>query len=458
MNTEEPQGTPGPAGSAEDRDFNAGATAGADRGDRLADAHLRSEMAQEIISRKPTFVERWALLMFTLLLLLLCAGTWFVQYPDTIDATAVLTSVNGPKELVVRQDGRLHRLFVQNGESVRAGEMLGWMESTADQAEVLDLSRRLDSSQSLINSGRADEVSAVLAKQFDNLGEVQQQYQTFVAALELFNDYAVDGFYEQKRAMLLGDIRALDSANHTIQRQKALTQQDIQLAEQTYAMNRKLFDEKVISQDEFRAAESKLLNKRLEVPQLDASMLSNANDQREKAKEVDQIDHDKAQQDLTFAQALESLKSAVDDWKQKYILLAPTDGRVVFAFPVQENQFLKAGKVIGYVNPGGSQVFAEANLAQENFGKVDTGLRVQLRFEAYPYQEAGVVNGTLSYVSNIPSDSGFLADIRLDKGLVTTNGLEIQYKSGLKAEAVIITRNMRLLQRLWSGLRKDIQK
>lgn len=188
---------------------------------------------------------------------------------------------------------------------------------------------------------------------------------------------------------------------------------------------------------------------------MEASLLSNETQKRDKLKELDQIEHDITQQQLTFQQALQSLKSVVDDWKKRFVLQSPVDGKVFFTIPLQENQFLQQGKLIGYINPNDTRFYAEANLPQNNFGKIDTGLQVQLRFDAYPYQEVGFVEGTLSYVSNVPSDSGFLANIRLNRGLSTNNNKSIPYKNGLKAQAIIITKNMRLLQRLWYNINKS---
>jgi len=79
-------------------------------------------------------------------------------------------------------------------------------------------------------------------------------------------------------------------------------------------------------------------------------------------------------------------------------------------------------------------------------------LKVQLRLTAYPYQEFGFVQGTLDYVSGIASDSGFLATIHLDNGLMTNNNQHILYKNGLKAHAIVITRDMRLLKRFYYNL------
>ena len=417
--------------------------------------NLRSEMAQEIISRKPDFMEKWALLIFMGILLLAVAATWFIKYPDIVEASATLTAFNAPKEIVTLQEGRLTKLLVHNNENVTKNQVLGWIESTASHEEILELSAQLDSSISLLNTGQGEKVGLLLQKRFTDLGEIQQEYQTFIAALQLFNDYSADGFSIRKKAMLQSDIRALDSAGRVIQNQKALTEQDIKLTEETYNMNKKLYDEKVISPDELRTEKSKVINKQMAIPQLEASLLSSEAQKRDKLKELSQVDHDIAQAQLTFQQALQSLKSSVNDWKKKFILQAPVDGKVVFIIPLQENQFLQQGKLVGYINPDDSHFYVEINLPQSNFGKIDTGLQVQLRFDAYPYQEVGFVGGTLSYVSNIPSDSGFLANVRLDRGLVTNDGKSIPYKSGLKAQAIIITRNMRLLQRLWFGINKS---
>ena len=75
--------------------------------------------------------------------------------------------------------------------------------------------------------------------------------------------------------------------------------------------------------------------------------------------------------------------------------------------------------------------------------------QVQLRLDAYPYSEFGFVNGKIQYISAIATDSGFLAYVQLNNGLATNQHKELQYKNGLKADALIITKDMRFLQRLY---------
>lgn len=414
----------------------------------------RSEMAQEIISRKPNFMEKWALFIFMGILLLFLAATWFIRYPDFIEVRSTLTAANAPKEIIIRQDGRLVKLFFNNNTRVKKNEILGWIESTANHEEILELSKKLDSSISLLNNSQGAKVPRLFNNHYNNLGEIQQEYQSFITPLQIFNDYMINGFYSRKKGMLEIDMNHLKNTNKTIQNQKQLTEHDVKLAEESYSMNKKLRDENVLSKEEFREAESKFLNKQMAIPQLEAALLSNENQGQEKLKEIQQLDHDIEQQEVIFRQALQSLKSSVDDWKKKFVIQSPIDGKVSSIIRLQENQFLQAGRLIGYISPEDAHFYTEAYLPQGNFGKIDVGLQVQLRFDAYPYQEVGFVEGTLDYISNIASDSGFYATIKLNNGLITNNHKPIAYKNGLKAEAIVITKQMRLLQRIWYSMNK----
>lgn len=415
----------------------------------------RSEMVQDVLNRKPKFVERWALPMFLVILITLVGATWFVQYPDIIETRATITAANAPKEIIPYQEGRLVKIFIKNKDLVKRGDLLAWIESTASHAEVLALSIQLDSCIKLLSAGKVTTMSYLFTIHFNNLGELQQEYREFVTSLQLFNDYVVNGFYNKKKNYFENDIYSLEGTRQTIQNQKDLNEQQLKLVEETYNMNKVLFDEKIISAEELRIQKANLLSKQMAVSQIDASLLSNEVQKRDKRKEIDQIDHDISQQQVSFQQALLSLKSSVDQWKKKYVLQSPVDGEISLVIPLHENQFIQQGKLVGYINPEDSHFYAEAYLHQQNFGKIATGAKVQLRVDAYPYQEVGIIDGSLDYVSNVASDSGFLATIRFKNGLVTDNKFIIPYKNGLKAQAIIITKDMRLLQRFYYGLIKS---
>lgn len=332
--------------------------------------------------------------------------------------------------------------------------MIGWLESTANTQEVFFLSEQLDSSLKLLTKEQSENLSNLFKNNYQNLGELQVPYQVFTTALQQYNDYLINGFYVRKKEMLQKDIGSLRQMNSSIEMQKNLTRQDEDSSRKSLEMNKYLFDEKIISAEEYRVENSKHINKQMTIPQLNTSILATQNQQRDKLKELEQLEHDVTQQKIIFEQALQTLKSSVDEWIHKYTLQTPLDGTVFFTLPLQQNKFIEQGKLLGYINPPDSKFYVEMYLPQNNLGKVDTGMLVQLRFDAYPYQETGFVKGKLDYVSPIATNSGFLATIRLDNGLETNLKNNIQYKNGLKAQAIVITKNMHLLERLYYNIIK----
>lgn len=420
------------------------------------DLSLRSEAMHELISRKQGFLSRWALLIFLLILLLIGVATWFIHYPDVITTRATIIAANVPKEILTRQEGRLVKLYVRNGDNVLAGKILGFVESNANHQQVLQLDHNLYSVIKDLHDSNTLNISGYFESGFDSLGELQQGYQQFTTALQQFEDYIGGGYYEKKKHVLFGDLAFLQKNKTIIQQQKELIEKDLKLAEETYSVNERLYKEKVIAKQEDRNEQSKLLGKQMTVPQINATLFANETQQREKQKEIADLNHTISQQKILFRQQVQTLQSLIQDWIKKYILIAPIDGRVSFILPLQEGGYFPANRLLGYVNPAVEGYYAVATLPQNNFGKVENGQRVQLRIDAYPYNEFGFVNGQLNYITDFATDSGFLAHIKLPEGLLTNQHKVLRYRNGLKAEARIITKDMRLLDRLFYDLRKIV--
>ena len=164
-----------------------------------------------------------------------------------------------------------------------------------------------------------------------------------------------------------------------------------------------------------------------------------------------------AQQKTIFQQALNTFKSQVEDWKKKYLLIAPIDGKVAFATFIQENQQLQASQTICFINPENSEYYAQIIIPQSNFGKAAIGQQVLLKFPSYPFQEYGALKGSINFISHIPTDSGYLAKVVLTDGLNTNYKKQIQYRDGLIAQGEIITKDFRLLQRFYYGIVKQLK-
>ena len=81
-----------------------------------------------------------------------------------------------------------------------------------------------------------------------------------------------------------------------------------------------------------------------------------------------------------------------------------------------------------------------------------------MEFPSYPHQEYGKLEGRLDFISNISTDSGYLARVSFTNGLKTNYNKEIQYRDGLTAQAQIVTKDMRLLERFYYNLKKVVRE
>ncbi|HMJ48545.1 MAG TPA: HlyD family efflux transporter periplasmic adaptor subunit [Ferruginibacter sp.] len=419
---------------------------------------LRSSEVSEIISHKPGFLIRWGITIFFVLLLLIVASTFFIHYPDIVSAKAKLTSTNAPKEVKTKTAGKIVKLNATEGKFVRQGELLGFMESQANHYEVIMLSQTIDSLQVLINHNLAEAVPKYLLKSYQNMGEVQPSYQSFMQGFILFKQYLSAGYYLKKKAMLQADLIYLRRLHANFLQQKEMQQEDLGLAKETFDANSILKNEKVISPLDFRNEKSKYISKEMNIPQITSSIISNESDQHEKQKEILQLENEIAQQKNIFSQALNTLKSQLDEWKSKYLLIAPVNGKIAFAGFIQENQQVRDNQTICFINPENTSYYAEVYVPQNNFGKVKEGQKILLKLPSYPFQEYGAIEGSLVFISHIATDSGYIAKVILPNGLRTNYKKQIQYRDGLIAQGEIITDDLQLSDRLMNSIKQVIKR
>lgn len=421
---------------------------------------IRSEEIIELISNKPGWLIRRGVSVFFLVLLACGAGTYFIQYPDVVKADATVVPVNAPKPVVAKTTGRLIKLFKTDGANCIAGDIIAFLESTAKHEEVIQLSHLVDSLQLLTDSNRIEEIPILFLKNqngFTQLGELQTNYRSFAESFLNFTNYLNTGYYVKRKLMLQKDLFNTKRLYSNLLSQKSLQQKDLSLIQQTHDAQQLLKDDKVISDYDMRNEESKLIGKKMSIPQVNASLISNENQQNALLKEMMDLDNQIVQQKKIFVQALNSFKSNVEEWKAKYILTAPVDGTVSLAGFLQENQQVDIGKTVCFIIPANTQYFCEVLLPQTNFGKVKTGQDVLLKFQSYPYQEFGSVKGRMDIIKNIPTDSGYLSKVIMPQGLLTNYNKQLVFTNGMKAQAEIITENMRLSDRLLNGLKKIIK-
>lgn len=421
---------------------------------------LRSETLRDFISHRPVFLIRWGIPIFFFILIALAVGSYFIQYPDIVLAKAKVNSVNAPRQVTTKTGGRLVKLFKGDGWEIKQGDVIGYMESTASHDEVIKLSAILDTLQYFADSNQLEEIPRFWKssnQSFAHLGELQQTHQGFMQAYITFKDYLSAGFYVTKKKMFSQDLANTKRLLQTLYQQKELQQQDLAITQRNYDVHDTLHQEAILSDMDHRSQKSQLLAKKMSIPQMNASIINNENQQNALAKEMLDLENRIVQQRAVFVQAMNTYKSAVEDWKQKYLLTAPVSGTFVYAGFLDENQQLQSGQIVAFITNENNKYYVEMLIPQTNFGKVKPGQEVLLKFPSYPAQEFGSVKARIEFIKNIPSDSGYLAKVALPSGLITNYKKKLHFTEGMIAQAEIITEKRRLSDRFIGGLKNLVK-
>ncbi|MGM9512567.1 HlyD family efflux transporter periplasmic adaptor subunit [Larkinella sp. GY13] len=415
---------------------------------------LRSAEVDEVLSQPPSWLVLWGITVFFGILILVLGVAWMVQYPDLIKAPLKVVAFNAPKVVNARTEGRLIRLFIGDGESVRAGQKVAYLESTANHDEVLALDTVINKLVKLAELREPDRMYSFPVPPYFQLGELQKPYQVFQEAFVRSRAVSVDGAYLQKGHILQDDLLQLQALHQNLQKQLISYQRDFELAQEDLKMQEQLLKDKVVPKVEYRQMLSKLISKKQTLEQAQNGLHSNLLSQNQKQQELLELRKTITEQKNALTQALNTLKSELEAWKQRYVALAPITGKASFLSQLQEGQTVKAGQELLYVLPTGTACYGEMYVGQYNFGKAKVGQTVIIKFQSHPFQEFGTVDGRIKSIAELPKDTAYLVRVEFPRGLVTSTGQKLPFRNGMTATGEIITQDVNLLERLFHELRR----
>lgn len=409
---------------------------------------LHAEEVQSIISRPPAWIVRWGITTLFIIISLLIAGTCWISYPDVVTVPVYLSGDDAPRAVVSKTEGRLTSLTVKDGQTVLKGQILAYAESNADYEQIARLTNEIERISNDVSKQQWNAISKSMISPYSKLGEVQRDFEVFNRELVELKSFLDGGFYQQKRKLLIGDEADLRSMEQNIHEQLELQNRDLSLAAEEFKVQEKLYQNKVISSMEFSKEKTRLISREMPVKGYNSALIQNRAAQNAKRKELLELDNLSSLRKSTFQQALHTLASGLDAWRQRYVLTAPVSGSVSFSAPLQDQQHLPFGTELMVVVPAEKEIKAFVKIPQANIGKLARGQHVFVKLDGFPYREYGFLNGTLSKISTTPTkDSLFWGFVVMPAQLTTNLGRSLPYRTGLKGQADIVTTERTLSQR-----------
>lgn len=418
---------------------------------------LRSEEVQEILGRPPGWMVRWGSTVIAFVILAALAISWYVQYPDVVEAPVLLTTDNPPVDIIARTDGRLAKLAVKEDETVKEGDVLIILQSTGRLSDI----QKLDSFVNRLQDFDMASVGTFQPRKDLELGELATDYSTFV---QLYEDFAFSN--NEKRSADLLKINSLQNQIASMNRsirvdadQQTKARQKLEAETQNYKRQMQLYSDKIISLRELEEANNKLIDLKRDVDAYNSGKIS---------KEIEIANVNKSISDVVIGskegavtkfvalrESISKLRSSLDNWQQKYLVTAPIGGKVSLNSSFfSEQQFVKQGdELMAIVPEGQSAMIGRVQLPITGSGKVKPNQRVLVRLDNFPYQEYGQIEGFVASKSAVPKNGLLPILVNLPAGLKTSYGKTLVFEQKMQGTAHIITENRRLIERIFEGLK-----
>jgi len=418
------------------------------------ETYRNSEEIQEIITAVPTWILRRGILLILVVVLSIILLSAFIRYPDVVKTSLKINSLNSPKGAIAHQSGKLVKLLVNENEQVAARQPLAFIESTGRHEEVIELANKLNELSKLLNSSQQITAKDFVTTDLD-LGELQNNYQSFYQAYLQFINTQNGGLYITQMGYLEKDLLEIKKLQDQIYQQKSIQEQEFANAQEEYDAYKKLKSKNVISNSEFKQQENKYLLSKYPLQQNATALLNNNSSYMAKQKEIATLKNTIREEQGKFAQALNAMITETNSWLMKYVVFSPLAGKVGYAGILQENQNVSINQELFIVNPGNTNFFGEVQIPQYNMGKVKLGQRTLVKLRSYPFEEYGIINGKISYITDVAlKDSVFIAKIDFGKFDQKNPSNPIVLKQGMQADAEIITKESSLLQRFLRNIIK----
>lgn len=426
---------------------------------------IRSEEVNDILSRPPRWIIRWGIGVIFLVVLIILVGSSFFKYPDVITAPITVTSEILPANIISKVSGRLENLFVKDGGSVDANELIAIIESSTEYSSFKTLKNLSGEFSKTISNGKI--LYGLTFPANLKLGNIQSSYTQFFKSYNDYKSFMETNYYGKKIVFVNNQIEQQKLMLNLSERQLKITSEQYELSRRSYKRDSLLFSQGVLSQTDIEQSKTKLLTANQQYENTKSSIVNMKLSILQAEQSVFELNQEKTEKIKSYESSISGnfniLLAQMADWEQNYLLISPIRGKVSLTNFWQENQNINNGEivltVIPYKNKG---ISGKVYLPLQGAGKVKIGQLVNVKFDNYPYMEYGMIQAEIIKISTIPitvnNNKALILDIRFPDGLMTNYGIKLDSGEEMIGTCEIVTENLSLFQRLLNPVKFVIKK
>lgn len=424
----------------------------------------------------PTDIKRIVLWAVAVLVLVLIVWAAFGKLDVIASAEGKLAPQTLVKIVQPAELGVVKELLVEEGDSVKAGQVLARLDTTIAHAEQAGVSSDLEMQKLQVRRIEA-ELSGrpMLSRAGDDVMRTAQVQNQYNAHRKAFMDSLA-----QERSMLAKIEHERKSASQVLSKLEQTVPMYDKAAASYAKLEKEGFFGGLASADKQREALEKAkdmdaqqstvaaLNATIAAQQMRISQIQ-SNYQSELQKELADVRARIAQLQPTLDKSI--YKEGLMELK------APQDGIVKDLATTTVGAVVQPGSVVLTIVPKGEQLFADVAVKNEDVGFVHVGQSVQVKLAAYPFQRHGMLTGKVIHISadateGPPPSQGaagkeqppaqgltYKARVRLEQQVLNdAHGNKLTITPGMQIVAEIKQGKRSVLEYLLSPVRKTVQE
>lgn len=411
-----------------------------------------SESLQAVLNQPPSAFSKYLILGGFLFSFTFGVWAWVGKYQEVSHAQGRLTPQGNVHRVQAAVSGEVAQLLVEEGQTVQAGQTVIELDRRVAEAEVERLEQTLQSLQSqavqtrsLIDRTRND----IATQQRIAAAAIQAQAATIVQSqASLSTTQGLSSVIEKERQaneQRLNRLQPLvekgalseeyifgvettlrESERNQQENQGRLQQAQGQLAQSMAELNQRQAE----AQKENEVAEQQLQRLEIEAANLQAQVNETRNLVRAARTRLDQMN-----------------------------IYAPVDGTISSLNINNSGEVAQPGQTLIEIAPKDARLVMTAQMPSREAGLVATGMPVQIKLDAFPYQTYGILTGEVLSVSpdttiTANNEVVYEMDIALDRNYILHEGKTIPLKVGQTGKAEIVTRQKRIIDILLDPIRQ----
>lgn len=419
--------------------------------------NTHSEEIQDIISYIPSRIIRCGIIVIVCVFLSILIGCYFIKFPERVVGSITITSTNAPIDIISNSNGILIEIFVANNRQVRTNDILAVISSSANYHDVLCIDERLNSVRDLTIDSL---VFQDWIYQDYNVGEAQEVWSSFVMSCKNYKDY-INRDIAYKRQLLITEQIIKQQDYYSQLKEQLQVKNDVLAYEnKRFIRDSLLFAKQIISASNYEESIQRLLNEQSIVMDFKAQIVGVELSIIQLEQQIKELTINNEEQILHLTHNVMDyygqIIAEINNWKLRYLLVAPIDGYVSFLRMWHKGQYIDSDELFLTVVPiQHSNIIGRIEIPQINIGKVQIGQQVNIKLNGYPYMEYGFLKANITYISSVPrqdmitdSRDKYIVEVLFEDGLRTSYGTDLRLIQEMDGIAEIIIKDKRLIMRL----------